>query len=356
MLNVRPLLVALPLDHGTPDIVAAAAELARRLEAPVVVLHALPHRRLESPRGMDDRVAEARNQLEPHLAPLRSAGVEIQNVMVEVGRPPEMVVVTATRLAAQMIVVGAGRPATIRRWVVGSVAEAVVRRSSVPVWVARGKPPSGRPLLCPVDLSPESKVGLKAAVRMARLFEAPLSLISVINTDDGNSQGRAEGDAPMRQQVEALLAEHDLEGLTVSVNVTAGEPAELIVAAADKAGLLVIASRGYDPLVHDWLGPVTSRALRHSLCSALTIRHVGEGHEERERVITQLADLYSRANELVADDRAEEALPLLESLAEQAFANAAIQDAFAVALQRLGRSVEATSRRELAALIRDRMG
>lgn len=41
MTNARPLLVALPLDHQTGDILAIAALLARRLEAPVVVVHAI---------------------------------------------------------------------------------------------------------------------------------------------------------------------------------------------------------------------------------------------------------------------------------------------------------------------------
>jgi len=358
-----PLLLALPLDHETPDIVAVAAELAPRLGAPVVIVHAIPPRRLESERGMEVRISEAKQGLEPHLAPLRDAGVTIRDVMVIIGNPAEVVMETAPRLGAQMIVTGGGRPATVRRWVVGSVAEAIVRRSSVPVWVARGKPPSGRPLLCPVDLSPESKVGLDTAVRMARLFQVPLSLITVLNDDyptrydpEDRYQLLEQDAVAARKQVEGLLADYDVEGLDLSINVTNGDPAEQIVDAADEAGLLVIASRGYDPLVRDWMGPVTERALRHSGCSALTIRLVGEGHEDRERSIVRLADLYQQAKELLADDRGQEALPILEALVEQAPTNAAIQETFALALEHVGRSVEAISRRELAALIRDRIG
>jgi len=47
---------------------------------------------------------------------------------------------------------------------------------------------------------------------------------------------------------------------------------------------------------------------------------------------------------------------LLERAVEQAPANAVVQEAFAAALDRVGRSVEATSRRDLAALIRRRLG
>lgn len=354
MATTRPILLALPSDHETPDIVVAAGELAKRLGAPIVVVHAISRRRLDSERGIDDRIAQARDQLEPYLAPLRDAGLELQ-VMVSVGHPAEVVIETAPRVAAQMIVTGGGRPATVRRWVVGSVAEAIVRRASVPVWVVRGNSPIGRPLLCPVDLTAESKVGLDAAIRMARLFQMPLSLVTVVSEDSSNTQlGQAK--ATVRLQIEALVASHDVEGLSVTVDVIDGDPAERIVDAAKEAGLLVIASRGYDPLVRDWLGPVSARALSHSRCSALMIRHLEAGHEERERAISRLADLHQRAKELVADGRAEEALPLLERAAEQASTNAAVQETFAHALEQAGRKVEATSRHELAALIRSRLG
>ncbi len=355
MAVARPILLALPLDHQTLDLVSSAVELARRLEAPIVVVHAIRRRRLDTDRGMDDRVAEARSELEPHLAAIREAGLELREAMITVGHPAEVVIDTAPRIAAQLIVTGGGQPATVRRWVVGSVAEAVVRRSSVPVWVVRGSSPVGRPLLCPVDLSPQSKVGLEAAIRMARLFQMPLSLLTILSEDASNSL-LAKDEVAARTQVEALLADYDLEGTNMSLSVTSGEPAERIVDAAEDAGLVVIASRGYDPLVRDWLGPVSARVLGHSRCSVLMIRHLEEGHEPRVRAISRLADVHERARELVDAGRGVEALPLLERVAEQASTNAAVQETYARALEQAGRAVEATSRHELATLIRERLG
>lgn len=363
MADHSPLLVALPLDHETPDIVAAAKELASRLETPIVVAHALGRRRLESERGETDRVAEAKELLEPHLAELRDAGIEVREVIVEVAPPAELVIETAQRLGVELMVTGGGRPSTIRRWMVGSVAEAIVRRSVVPVWVARGAPPTERPVLCPVDLSPQSRLGLTEAIRMARLFRVPLSVITVVtesyatNFEHGQIRRRLEPDEDdARAQVEQALADFDLEDLEVTLTVTSGDPAERIVDAADEAGLLVVASRGYDPLVPDWLGPVTSRALRHSWCSALTIRHVDEELEERQRAIAHVAELYDAAQELMDADRPGEAVPLLELAAQRAPSNAAVQDMLARALEAVDRHLEARGRREIAALIRERLG
>lgn len=355
MATARPILLALPLDQDTRGIVATAAEVARRMATPIVVVHAIPQRRLETDRAGESRVGEARVELEAFLAPLREVGLEIQDVKVGIGHPAEVVLDTAPRIGAQMIVTGGGRPATVRRWVVGSVAEAVVRRSSVPVWVVRGASAVGRPLVCPVDLTPQSKVGLATAIRIARAFDMPLSLLAVLGDEASNSLLGSD-ERTVREQIDALLASYDLMGLRVSVNVASGDPAQQIVDATDEAGLVVVASRGYDPLVRDWLGPVSARALSHSVCSALMIRHLEAGHEERVRAIATVADLHQRGQELVADGRGEEALPLLARAAEQAGANAAVQETFARALDQAGRSVEATSRRELATLIRERLG
>ncbi len=354
MEHPHPILAALPLDHETPAIVATVAELARRLHVPVFVVHALATRHLESPEGLAERSKQTRLRLDAHLEGMRTAGVSVQDVTVELGDPAEVVVATALRCGAQMIVTGGGRPATVRRWVVGSVAEAIVRRSTIPVWVARGTPPDGRPVLCPVDFSPASSAGLHEAIRIARLFETPLSLLTVVS-DESSRKSLAKVQSNAHDRLEAFIAEQDVEGLEVSFKVAVGDAAERIVDAADHAGLMVIASRGYDPLIRDRLGPVTTRTLRNSHCSTLTIRHLAEGHDERMQAITHLADLHQEAKALLLDDRGADALPLLEGLAERAPTNAEVQEAYAIGLERAGRHVEATSRYELARLIRDRL-
>jgi len=362
MKKKQPIVVALSLDQETPDIVSAALELGRRLGAPIVALHAIRERALEGHEHLEARIAEARDRVDGHLASLRDAGVEVRDVRVEVGRPAELVLMTASLVAARLVVTGGGRPATVRRWVFGSVAESVVRHASVPVWVARGRWPVGRPIICPIDLSPESLHGLETAVRMARALEAPLEVMTVLTEDDKTLSDRREVQPRLdrskvgaKQQIEEVLRGYDLAGLQTTVTVEKGEPAGCIVDAADSAGLLVVGSRGYDPLVREWVGPVTARALRHSLCSTLMVRQVGEGHEERERAVVRLAELYEEGRALLDDDRGEEAFPLLERAAAQAPANAAVQEAFAMALDRVGRPVEATSRRDLVTIIRRRL-
>lgn len=359
MTDPSPVIVALPLDHETDDVLSAAAQLGQRLGRRIVVVHALRRRRLEGEQAQADRIREAKEQIDLRLAPLREAGLDVRDE-VAIRRPADLVIETAQRIGAELIVTGGGRPATVRRWLVGSVAEAIVRHASAPVWVARGAPPVDHPVLCPVDLSPRSRLGLASGIRMARAFGAPLRVMTVVPTEETAEheprKREAQDQASARERLEQLVGEHDVRGLDVSMTVVGGVPAEQIVDATDDAGLLVIGSRGFDPLIPEWLGPVTARALRRSRCSTLTIREVDIDLTRREHAIASLADDYRAAWQLLDDDRATEAVALMESAAERAPANPEIQEALAVALDRVGRQVEARGRREIAAMIRKRIG
>jgi len=352
MTNPKPVVVALPLDHQTDDLLATVLDLGHRLESPFVVVHALGKRRMESEPSTINRIAKAKQTLGLRLQPLWNAGLNVREE-VEVGTPAELTINTALRLSAQLIITGGGRPATIRRWLVGSAVEAIVHRAVVPVWVVRGERAlRQRPVLCPINLNSPSELGLASAVRMARLFEVPLRVMTVLS-DSSSGAGPLVEEA--RRDLEKMLAKHSAEGLDVAVDVMKGNPAERIIDAADEAGMLVIGSRGFNPLVPKLVDPVTARALRHSQCSILSVREVHVDLEANEAEITRLADACRVTWQLIEDNRAAEALPFIEPAAQRAPLNATIQEAYAIVLEKVGRDVEARSRHELAKMIRARI-
>ena len=351
MTNPKPVVVALPLDHQTDELLATALDLGQRLECPFVVVHALGKRRLESEPSTTNRIAKAKQTLGLRLQPLWKAGLDVREV-VEVGAPAELAINTALRISAQLIITGGGRPATIRRWLVGSTVEAIVHRAVVPVWVVRGERAVRRPVLCPLNLSSPSTLGLASAVRMARLFEVPLRVMTVLSD---NSSGEGPSVEEARRDLEEMLAQHAVNGLDVAVDVVTGSPAERIVDAADDAGMLVIGSRGFNPLVPESRYQVTTRALRHSQCSILAVREVHVDLEASEAEIARLADACRVTWQLIEDDRAVEALPIIEPAAQRAPLNATIQEAYAIVLEKVGREVEARSRHELSQMIRARI-
>ncbi len=351
MTNQKPVVVALPLDHQTDELLATALDLGQRLECPFVVVHALGKRRMESEPSIASRIAKAKQTLDLRLQPLRKAGLDVREV-VEVGAPADLTINTALRMGAQLIMTGRGRPATIRRWLVGSAVEAIVHRAVLPVWVVRGERAVRRPVLCAIDLGHPSKLGLASAVRVARIFEVPLRVLTVLLE---NSSGEGPSVEEARRNLEEMLAQHAVDGLEVAVDVVTGSPVEQIVDAADDAGMLVIGSWGFNPLVPRSLDPVTTRALRHSRCSILAVREVHADLEASEAEIVRLADACRVTWKLIEDNRAAEALPIIELAAQRAPVNATIQEAYAIVLEKVGREVEARSRHELSQMIRARI-
>lgn len=353
MNNPKPIVVALPLDHQTDELLVTARDLGHRLECPLVVVHALGKRRLESEPGTASRIAKAKQNLGLRLQPLWNAGLDVREE-VAIGAPAELVINTALRSGAQLIVTGGGRPATIRRWLVGSAVEAIVHSAVVPVLVLRGERMIQAPVLCPINLNSPSPIGLASAVRMARLFKVPLRVITVLPENE-NASGEPLSVEDARHDLREMLAGHSPDRLDVTVDVMTGSPVEKIVDAADDAGLLVIGSRGFNPLFPKALNPVTARALRHSRCSILAVREVHVDLEGNEAEITRLADACRLTWQLIEDNRAAEALSLIEPAAHRAPVNATIQEAYAIVLDKLGREVEARSRHELARMIRARI-
>lgn len=356
----QPILTSVALDPETGDVIRSAAALAHAMDVPLATVHALGWRPVESDAHLERRIGEARAALLDQLAPY-AEDVEILEPIIRRGRPYEVAVDAVAPIHAQMVVTGGGGPATVRRWVFGSTAERIVRASPVPVFVARGvAPQSETPILCPIDLSPQSRTGLSAAIRMARLFDAPLRLLTVLPEEEHGWLGadelehelsRKEGTA--REQVAQFLAATDFAGVDVENVILVGDPATRIVEASEDAWLLVIGSRGFSRLLPTDLGGVTERALRFSRCSALTVRDEDPAREEREAAVRRLADLETRAQRHIDHGEPEKALPLMQIAIAGAPANARLQETFAEVLEGIGRTEEAKGRRHLAKLIRE---
>ncbi len=356
-----PLLVSLAFDSDTNDVLETAATLALRMDVPLATIHALGWRPLESDAHLEKRVAETRERMLAHLAPAMDAGVEVLEPIVRRGRPNEVVAETASAIGAQMIVTGGGGPATAKRWLLGSVAESIVRASHLPVFLARGAlPKQTMPVLCPIDLSPHSRAGLLAAVRMARLFECPLVTLTVVPEDDSGwlslsdiEHAVASNEATVREQIGAFVETVDFEGVEVDHRVVMGEAVERILEESDRAWLLVMASRSFEELLPGAIGGVTERALRMSRCSALALRQSETEAARREEAIRKLGDLMAQADQHLEDGEPERALPILQLAVTRAPVNPVVQERLATALDALGRKDEAEGRRKLAGLIRE---
>ncbi len=183
-----------------------------------------------------------------------------------------------------------------KRWVLGSVAQTVLRRTSVPVLLVRA--PEALPgyratgdmtmemhhILAPTDFSEFSKKAIDYAFGLAQQFGAKLSLLHVIEMPAFPVEGFVppgpgatlleDLERQARLDLAGLLPEAKAAKVEVVRLVVMGKPYREIVetAAAENVDLIVMATHGRTGLSHLLIGSVAERVVRTAPCPVLTLR------------------------------------------------------------------------------------
>jgi nucleotide-binding universal stress UspA family protein len=188
-----------------------------------------------------------------------------------------------------LIVMGTHGRRGIDRLLAGSVAEEVVRLSPCPVLTLCGdKEPvprrAVRTILVPIDFSEHSRAALRYAGELAKVYDARMEALHVIEEDILPTVYGLDAVAPATEQVKAdaaralqdLIAEEgDVEQVTATVMV--GHPAAevLAYAKAHRADLIVIATHGRTGLQHFLMGSVAEKVVRRAPCPVFTVKSFG---------------------------------------------------------------------------------
>jgi nucleotide-binding universal stress UspA family protein len=142
--------VVVPLDGSelAERALPVATEIAKKLDVEVSLFHAFdnPFSPFVSGTGyyavnLDRLLAgvrnEARSYLEEKMTELREQGIEEITYILHEGDPAEEIVSMANNTPESLIVMSSHGRSGLKRWMLGSVAETVVRHSSSPVLVTR---------------------------------------------------------------------------------------------------------------------------------------------------------------------------------------------------------------------------
>lgn len=244
--------------------------IASTFGAQLVLVHAIPEAVAEQER--DQVVARAEELLRDMT--LDGEDAAKPRVVVQGGRPTEVLLKAAREQEADLVVIGAGERTALDRVLLGSAAERVVRESPVPVWLARpGRAHHEvRRVLCALDGDPtssmaaESEAALRAAVFLCRTFVADLTVVTIVP----DAAALAAGEAALRDRLLAI----DCHGLRTELVVRSGKPAAGIVDAAAEArcDLLVMGTRGRTGLAHLWTGSTAERVVRAVPASTLVVK------------------------------------------------------------------------------------
>ena len=298
---VQKILVTTDFSDQALPAVRYALALGRKIGASVILLHVVEL--ASSISGMEAVVlartdaevaALARTKLEA-LAQRESKGAGKIIIGVRMGQPFHEITLAAGECAADLIVIATHGHTGLKRVVLGSTAERVVRHAPCPVLTVptRELPKrSGsasafrlRKILVPIDFSNLSMDALPYAALLAGQFGSKLALLHVVQWFPVDQLLGAE--LLSQTMVPAIKqAEIDLErmaadltestGVKVSAIVREGTPHQAICQAAksQSADLIVLTTHGYTGLKHVWLGSTAERVVRHASCPVLAVREL----------------------------------------------------------------------------------
>jgi nucleotide-binding universal stress UspA family protein len=279
-MQIRQILAPVDFSELSSHALRYASMLARCGNARLVVAYAesfsAPPYFTEGQVGeLERQLRDAFRGVEAALSRFVDAGLGAEagsaaELRVVEGMPVDGVLRVAREVKADLIVMGTHGRSGVNRWMLGSVAERVLRESEIPVLTLRGgaatamTPP--KTILCPVNDTPAAREALVMAAHLARCFDGNIVALHV--KESHTEQGIGDLCAWVPDQIRSHC---DIQELTRE-----GEAAEEIVALARETpcDLLVIGARHRRFFDSTVLGSTTARVVRHAPCPVLTV-HAG---------------------------------------------------------------------------------
>lgn len=262
---LRSILCPVDFSEQSRHALRLAGALAARYQSRLVVLSVVDPLLAEAARAAL-KLDLAKTETGPALEAFVTAtwpGAELPSprpaVEVRVGNSSEVILEVAARDAADLIVMGTQGLGGIRKWLVGSTMERVLRATRTPVLAV---PPISHvrnaafdvdAILAATDFTNSSAAAVASAAKFARNLNVPLLLVHVVepvavppewSTIVDESNDARVSDA--QERLKALAGEFSASQATEAI-VMLGDPAEAIAAVAAErgAGLIVMGLTGH---------------------------------------------------------------------------------------------------------------
>ncbi len=245
-------------------------------DAPPMAL--LQYLRLNATRQLDALVVRLRKECE---------GLAIEGVLLD-GAPDDEIVGLVRE--GDAVVMGTHGRGAVAHLLVGSVAERIVRRSTVPVLTVRAGGSAALPakrILVPIDFSEPSRAALALAARLAATANASVDVLHVWSAPEGPAGDALVVHLPTgeranlpefvqanaKREMHAFLAGLEDRGkVELRHELSSGRPDEVITEASRGYDLVVMGTHGRHGLPHVLLGSVAEKVVRRAACPVWTVR------------------------------------------------------------------------------------
>jgi nucleotide-binding universal stress UspA family protein len=226
---------------------------------------------------------EAQGILDEQVKKIEGLGGTVAQARLSEGGAGEEIVALAEEIGAGLIAVGSRGRGRIRRLLLGSVSDAVVRNAHYPVIVVRWKPvvfPAK--ILLATDGSEEATLAAQTAADLSERTGSELHLIHVGEMPllyhperHGYGAEYEEREKEARQLLEAQVERMKAAGATeAQAHLSMGRADEEIVVLAERLGadLVAMGSRGLGGVRRAMVGSVSDSVVRHAHCPVLMVR------------------------------------------------------------------------------------
>lgn len=292
MLTIQHVLLPTDRTAWSEVVFAHAARYAQHHGATLHVLTVAPGEAGESlvtapPANADDFTERL------HRAAAEAVGFDVVHADLAAPSVQRGILDYAERVGADLIVMATHGRRGVDHALIGSIAEAVVRRSACPVLTVRPTADhiETRPqrVLVPIDLSVHARRALAHARELIEGSEAELHLVHVAQpfpnygvvdmppeAEEISDQERGAIEAAMREIAAEVLGA--APAVTLHVKSAIGNPAAIVLDLAGRldVDLIVLGSHGRSGIRRFWLGSVTEKVVQLAPCPVFTVKVFGK--------------------------------------------------------------------------------
>ena len=279
--------IVVPLD-GSMTAEAILPQVRRvlyRNDSEIILVRAMPMPLVEEAIVTAEvELGAAREYVMGQVEKLQRQGVRVRHVLRR-GSPVEVILDVVASEKATLIALATHGKTGLQRFLLGSVAEDLLRRSPVPVLLVRPfwsydlTPPKGaelrpvRSILLPIDGSGLARRALPGFLEFASLFEARIVLLRILE-GAGSRAVEAPENSKARAELDDLAKEIEKRGVETVRLLGTGDPVSRILDTVREQSIDVIAMtthgrRGLSRMKH---GSLTEEVLRKAEVPLLVTR------------------------------------------------------------------------------------
>lgn len=282
MFTFPPKKILIPVD-GSPLSEHAwqhAKSLSRLFPATFEALYVQPSLEQVDPVYFPPEAYDA--ILKSRLAKIHAVISSGTHLKIASGHPAAVILNYLNTGKYHMAVMGTHGRKGIERALLGSVAEAIVHRSPVPVLTVKSHPTAVNSILVPINPTPHAQLGLEFAAQMALRLKAKIRALYVADAIEDMLSSADTLEEKCQSTVKKVSS-----AVACETRIQKGNVVEEILKEAEKHDLVVLLAHA-KWLVKDMvLGTTAERVLRYCQLPVLTVPFVQPAKNEKTKSLEE---------------------------------------------------------------------